>query len=67
MAAWRSLADVRQTYPHADGVGRCTVFNIGGNKYRVVVRLEYQWQTIYVRWVLTHKEYDKGDWRSDCD
>jgi mRNA interferase HigB len=66
-ATWGSLVEVRRTYPQADPVGRCTVFNIGGNKYRLIVRIDYEWQTIYVRWVLTHKEYDKDDWRSDCD
>lgn len=67
-AQWRNLTDVRQTYPHADAVqtaGRevLTVFNIGGNKYRLVVRIRYDFQLIYVRQVLTHAEYDRGQWR----
>lgn len=65
-ATWSSLAEVRQTYPHADPVNNCTVFNVGGNKYRLIVRIQYEWQRIYVRQVLTHKEYDRDDWRSDC-
>jgi mRNA interferase HigB len=35
-AEWRSIADVRATYPHADAVGRCTVFNIHGNPFRLI-------------------------------
>ncbi len=54
---WQSIADVRVSYPHADAVGRCTVFNIGGNKYRLIVKIEYKLQTIYIKNVLTHAEY----------
>lgn len=38
-----------------------TVFNIGGNKYRLVARVEYQRHKVYVKQVLTHAEYSKGD------
>ena len=66
VASWASVAEVRRTYPHADPVNNCTVFNVGGNKYRLIVRIHYEWQRIYVRRVLTHQEYNKDDWRSDC-
>ncbi len=67
-ADWSSLAEVRRTYPHADGVrssdgGTLTVFNIAGNKYRLVARIRYDYQLINVRAVLTHQEYDRGQWR----
>ena len=67
-ATWSSLEDVRQTYPHADGVrtrgdDTLTAFNIGGNKYRLVARVRYDYQLINVRAVLTHEEYDKGKWK----
>jgi len=67
-AQWQSLRDVRQTYPHADGVetassGTLTVFNISGNKYRLIVRFRYDWQLINVRCILTHAQYDKRKWR----
>ena len=65
-AHWQSIADVRVNYPHADAVGRCTVFNISGNKYRLIVKIEYKLQTIYIKHVLTHAEYDKEDWKRDC-
>lgn len=66
-AAWHNLAGVRETYAHADPVGSCTVFNIGGNKYRLITKIFYQHQTVLVRAVLTHEEYDEGKWKDDCN
>ena len=62
-AAWRHLADVRSDFPHADGVDIFTVFNIGGNKYRLVSVIKYRWQIVYIRHILTHAEYDEGRWK----
>ena len=66
-AKWKSLQDVRQTYPSADGVPVeekvFTVFNIGGNNFRLIVGINYETETIFVKHVLTHAEYDKGDWK----
>ena len=71
-AAWKSLLELKQTYPSAEGVpidcpcGKkliATVINIGGNKYRLILLINYKYQLIYVKPVLTHKEYSKGDWR----
>ena len=64
-ATWQSHAEVQQTYSSADLVGRLTVFNIGGNDFRLITRVEYQRQEIYIRSVLTHAEYDKEDWKND--
>jgi mRNA interferase HigB len=62
-AAWRHMADVRSDFPHADAVGTFTVFNIKGNKYRLIAAIKYRWQIVYIRHILTHAEYDKGKWR----
>jgi mRNA interferase HigB len=70
-ARWRSLEDVRLTYAHADGVtvGKgdkkrlYTIFNIGGNDFRLVTEIYYEDQTILIRHVLTHAEYDKEEWK----
>ena len=67
-APWSNLQDTRKDYPHADGVRTkqgetLTVFNIGGNKYRLIVRIRYDYQLVNVRDVLTHEEYDEGKWK----
>jgi mRNA interferase HigB len=63
-AGWQSLVEVREDFRHADAVELFTVFNIGGNKYRLVTVIKYRWQVIYVRHVLTHAEYSKEKWKS---
>lgn len=62
-AHWRNLMDVRTTYPHADSVGELTVFNIKGNDYRLIVGIDYQRKRVYIKHLLTHAEYDRGDWK----
>jgi mRNA interferase HigB len=66
-AQWRNLQEVRGTYSRADGVpvGErvYTVFNISGKSYRLITEIFYEDRTILVRQVLTHSEYDKGDWK----
>ena len=66
-AEWASITDVRRTFPHADAVktesGTLTVFNIAGNKYRLITRIRYEHRLINVRTVLTHADYDKGKWK----
>lgn len=67
-ATWTSIQQVRQAYSHADAVRTgsgdvLTVFNIGGNKYRLIARIRYDYQLINVRAVLTHREYDEGAWK----
>jgi mRNA interferase HigB len=64
-AEWEKFADIRQTYAHADQVGKFTVFNIGGNKFRLVVVIHFNRGKVFIRHVLTHEDYDKGDWKDD--
>ena len=65
-AEWKNLAEVKQNYPHADLYGSCTIFNIGGNKYRLIAKVDYRAQVIRIRNILTHAEYDKDKWKADC-
>lgn len=58
-----SIAEVRQIFPSADKVGKLTVFNIGGNKVRLIAAIHYNRKKIYIRAVLTHKEHDEGKWK----
>ncbi|HEY8284184.1 MAG TPA: type II toxin-antitoxin system HigB family toxin [Chloroflexota bacterium] len=63
-ARWRNLAEVRMTYPHADAVNTFTVFNIKGNDYRLIAGIDYHGGRIYIKFLLTHGEYDKGRWKN---
>lgn len=58
-----SFAELRTVFPDADQVGKVTVFNIGGNKARLIAAIHYNRRRVYIRAVLTHPEYDKGKWK----
>ncbi len=64
-ATWSNLEEVRQTYRSADAVERWTFFNIRGNHYRLITVIHYNRRVIYIRHVLTHAEYDRGNWKND--
>ena len=67
---WRSLPHVRETYPGTDQVGSCLLFDVLGNRYRLIVGVRYARRTrggtLFVKCFLTHTEYDKNAWRKDC-
>lgn len=58
-----SLDDIRKTWRDTDSVGDKTVFNIKGNRYRLIVKINYRSQTIFIKAVLAHAEYDKEGWK----
>ncbi len=59
-SAWRSPVDVKATFRHASVINaQRIVFNVGGNKYRVVAHINFRQQILYVRFVGSHAEYDK--------
>ena len=60
---FRNFAQLRETFPQTDQVGKLTVFNIGGNKVRLVAAAHYNRNKIYIRHVLTQQEYDVGKWK----
>jgi mRNA interferase HigB len=62
---WSNLVEVQQVFPKAEAVGNFTVFNIKGNKYRLIVSIDYEGQLIYIKYILTHAEYDKDNWKND--
>ena len=55
--------DLRATFASADYVDGLTVFNIGGNKYRLITSIHYNRKKVFIREVLTHSEYDRGNWK----
>jgi mRNA interferase HigB len=62
---WENLVEVQAVFPKAEAVGNFTVFNIKGNRYRLIVSIDYERKLIYVKYILTHAEYDKDEWKND--
>jgi len=60
---FQSFSELRIIFPSADKVQEWVVFNIGGNKYRLITSIHFNRGKVYVRHVLTHAEYDRGDWK----
>ncbi len=58
-----SFEDLRRTFPSADKVGRWIVFSISGNKYRLIASVHFNCGKVYIRHVLTHREYDRRAWK----
>ena len=64
---WRSFADLRTTWASADIYKNCTIFDIKGNKFRLIAWVNYQTEKIFIKHVLTHAEYTRGRWKDDCE
>ena len=67
-AKWKNLGDVRVQFPHADGVkvgsGKmATVFNVCGNKHRMVTAIHYNTGKIFILRLMSHAEYSKSQWK----
>ena len=58
-----SIEQVREVFSSADKVGKLTVFNIGGNRVRLIAAIHYNRKMVYIRAVLTHEEYDAENWK----
>ena len=59
----KNFSQLREIFPSADKVGNLTVFNISGNEIRLIVAIHYNTQCLFICHVLTHKEYDKENWK----
>ena len=62
-STFSDFTSIRAVWPSADYVDGLTVFNIGGNKYRLVVSIPYKRGQVYIQDVLTHAEYDRNQWK----
>ncbi len=59
LASWKNLAAVKQTFNAVDAIGNDRyVFDIGGNKFRIIAMIHFGIRTLYIRAIVTHKEYD---------
>ena len=64
-ANWMDLLEVQSVFPTAEAVEEFTIFNIKGNHYRLIVSIDYEKQLIYIKYTLTHADYDKEKWKDD--
>lgn len=62
---WQNLIDVQKTFSMAEAVGNFTIINIKGNKYRLILDINYKKQLIFFKYFLTHAEYSKDKWKND--
>lgn len=62
-AVWRNLMDVRRDFPGADQVGAVVIFNVRHNRFRLITRVEFSKGLMFVKALLTHKEYDREEWK----
>ena len=60
---FKDFVELRKTFPTADLVNNLVVFNIGGNNYRLITSIHFNRGKLYIRDILTHAEYDKGNWK----
>ncbi len=60
---WTNFSEVKSCFPATDKVGDKFVFDIAGNKLRLIAAIHFNTQRIFIRSVLTHKDYNKGDWK----
>lgn len=63
LTQFRNFSDLRATFPSADKFDDWIVFNIGGNKYRLIASIHFNRGKVYIRHVLTHPEYTRGTWK----
>ena len=61
---FKSFADLKRTFNSIDKAGNLYVFDIGGNKLRLIASIHFNRQKLYIRHILTHKEYDEKKWGS---
>lgn len=58
-----NFSDIKRTFNSVDKVGNFYVFDVGGNKIRIITVIHFNCHRVYIKAVLTHKEYDKGKWK----
>lgn len=60
---FNNFAELKKTFGSVDKVKNVYIFDIGGNKLRLIATIHFQRQKLYIREILTHKQYDKGTWK----
>ena len=62
-AVWRTQADIRGHFHDSDLVGERTVFNIAKNRYRLIAYINFSARIVYIKEILSHRDYSKGQWK----
>ncbi|MCF6766219.1 type II toxin-antitoxin system HigB family toxin [Thiotrichales bacterium 19S3-7] len=57
-----SFNHIKKVFPSVDKVGKYHVFDIGGNKLRLIAVIDYKFKKLFIREILAHSEYDKNKW-----
>ena len=60
---FENYAEIMKVFPSIDKVKNLYVFNVGGNKLRVICAIHFNRRKVFIRYVLTHKEYDQNRWK----
>lgn len=66
LANWNNLADVHATFNSIDFHKNMLIFNVGGNKFRIIAKVEYQKHLVFIKFVGTHNQYDNHKAWCDC-
>ncbi|MCX6634028.1 MAG: type II toxin-antitoxin system HigB family toxin [Acidobacteria bacterium] len=62
-SAWANFIEVKQSFNTADFVAPHVVFDLGGNKYRLIAKISFRRGVLFIRGIMTHQEYVKGAWK----
>lgn len=65
-AKWKNFSDVKKTFRAADLYGSCVIFDIGGNNFRLIAKINYETEVVSIRAVMTHAKYDEDKWKKGC-
>lgn len=65
-ATWKNFDDVKKTFRSADLYRSCVIFDIGGNNYRLIAKINYEREVVTIYEVMTHAKYDKDKWKKNC-
>lgn len=62
-AQWTNFSELKESFRSADYYRGAVIFDIGGNKFRLIADIAYEKQKVYIYKVLTHQEYDENKWK----
>lgn len=65
-AKWNKFDDVKKTFGTTDIYGDCVIFDIAGNEYRLIAKIDYALEQLSIKKVMKHDEYNRDKWKDDC-